>query len=127
MIGPIKTVGVYVEDQTKALEFYTQKLGFVLRRSIPMGPNANWIEVSPPDAESCLVLYPRSMMTDWEQRKPSIVFFCDDVEKTFQQLQSRGVHFNMPPKPLPWGTFASFVDLDGNEFGLTSQVIAEAV
>jgi lactoylglutathione lyase len=123
MIGPIKTVGVYVEDQAKALEFYTQKLGFVVRRSIPMGPTANWIEVSPPDAESCLVIYPRSMMTDWSQRKPSIVFHCSDVQETYRQLEARGVQFNMKPTPLPWGTFASFLDLDGNEFGLTSQEI----
>ncbi|HEV3386971.1 MAG TPA: VOC family protein [Gemmata sp.] len=125
MIGPIKTVGVYVEDQAKALEFYTQKLGFVVRRSIPMGPTANWIEVSAPGAESCLVLYPRSMMPDWSQRKLSIVFHCSDVEETYRQLEARGVRFNMQPTPLPWGMFASFTDLDGNEFGLTSQEIAE--
>jgi lactoylglutathione lyase len=125
MIGPIKTVGVYVEDQTKALEFYTQKLGFVLRRSVPMGPTANWLEVSPAGAESCLVLYPRSMMPDWEKRKLSIVFHCGDVEQTCRQLESQGVKLTMPPTPLPWGMFASFADLDGNEFGLTSQEIAK--
>lgn len=125
MIGPIKTVGVYVEDQTRSLEFYTQKLGFVLRRTIPMGPAANWLELSPPSAESSLVLYPKSMMADWAERKPSIVFHCADVEKTYRELQARGVHFNMEPKQLPWGMFASFLDPDGNEFGLTSQAIAD--
>jgi lactoylglutathione lyase len=55
MIGPIKTVGINVEDQQKALDFYTQKLGFVVRRSIPMGPGASWIEVSPPGAQTSFV------------------------------------------------------------------------
>lgn len=41
MIGPVKTVGIYVEDQEKAVEFYTWVLGFEVRRSLPMGPKAN--------------------------------------------------------------------------------------
>jgi len=124
MIGPIKTVGVYVEDQTRALEFWTKKLGFTLRRTVPMGPTANWLEVSPPDAQSCLVLYPKAMMPNWEQLKPSIVFHCADVEGECRKLEAAGVRITMPPTPLPWGMFAKFADPDGNEFGLTGQSIA---
>lgn len=125
MIGPIKTVAVYVADQEKALAFYTETLGFVVRRKIPMGPAANWIEVSPRGAESSLVLYPRAMMPDWEARKMSIVFHCPDVPGTCRELEERGVRFTMAPQPLPWGHFAAFVDLDGNEIGLTSQAVAD--
>jgi predicted enzyme related to lactoylglutathione lyase len=124
MIGPIKTVGIYVDDQPKAQAFWTQKLGFVVRRSIPMGPQANWIEVSPPGAETSLVLYPRSMMAGWEAMKPSVVFQCTDVEGYCKHLEQAGVRLTMPPTPLPWGTFAKFADDDGNEFGLTSQPLA---
>jgi predicted enzyme related to lactoylglutathione lyase len=124
MIGPIKTVGVYVADQQQALEFYNQKLGFQVRRRIPMGPGAEWIEVSPPGAETCLVLYPKSMMSNWTELKPSIVFHCADVVGTCDELESRGVQIVMRPKELPWGTFAMFADPDGNEFGLTSQELA---
>jgi predicted enzyme related to lactoylglutathione lyase len=124
MIGAIKTVGIYVEDQQRAVEFYTEKLGFTVRRSLPVGPNANWIEVSPPGAESSLVLYPRSMMENWAELKPSVVFHCSDVEETCRQLEAAGVSITMPPTPLPWGTFAKFADPDGNEFGLTSQELA---
>ena len=124
MFGPVKTVGVYVSDQLKAVEFYTQKLGFELRRSIPMGPHANWVEVAPPGAQTCLVLYPKSMMTNWAALKPSVVFHCPDVEATCKELQSRGVRITMPPTPMGWGTFAKFADLDGNEFGLTGQALA---
>jgi predicted enzyme related to lactoylglutathione lyase len=124
MIGPIKTVAIYVEDQERAVAFYAEKLGFVVRRRVTMGPDANWIEVSPPGAESCLVLYPRSQMPDWATRKPSVVFHCPDVEATCAELEGKGVTIRMAPTSLPWGIFASIVDPDGNELGLTSQRIA---
>jgi uncharacterized protein YjbI with pentapeptide repeats len=124
MIGPIKTVGVYVEDQKRAVAFYTEKLGFEVRRRLPMGPNAEWVEVAPPGAQSCLVLYPKSMMTDWAELKPSVVFRCSDVDAFCRRLESLGVRVPKPPAALPWGKFATFADPDGNEFGLTSQEIA---
>src|SRR5579859_6319454 len=105
MIGPIKTVGVYVEDQPKAVEFYTEKLGFEVRRRIPMGPHAEWIEVAPPGAQTCFVLYPKAMMTNWAELKPSVVFGCPDVESACARIESLGVRITMPPTPLPWGMF----------------------
>jgi predicted enzyme related to lactoylglutathione lyase len=124
MIGPIKTVCVYVEDQQRSVEFYTRKLGFEVRRSMPMGPKASWTELSPPGGQSCLVLYPKEMMPTWKEQKPAVVFHCADVEGTCRRLQEAGVTIPMPPTPLGWGTFAKFADPDGNEFGLTSQAIA---
>lgn len=91
MIGPIKTVGIYVEDQQKAIELYTQKLGFEVRRKEPMEPKAFWIEVAPPGAETRFVLYPKAMMPDWAQLKSSVVFHCPDVEKTCRRLEAAGV------------------------------------
>lgn len=125
MIGPVKTVGIYVEDQEKAVEFYAQKFGFELRRSVRLTPEANWVEVSPPGAETCLVLYPKAMMTNWAELKPSVVFHCADVEATCRRLESAGVELKMQPTKMGWGTFAMFVDLDGNQFGLTSRTLAE--
>lgn len=120
MIGPIKTVGVYVEDQQKAVEFYAHKLGFEVRHVQPMGPQAKWVEVSPPGGQSCLVLYPKALMPNWAELKPSVVFHCQDVAATCTKLESLGVRITMQPTPMAWGTFAKFLDLDGNEFGLTS-------
>ena len=62
MIGPIKTVAVYVEDQQQALEFYTDKLGFEVRRNETMMPGVNWVEVAPKGADTCVVIYPRALM-----------------------------------------------------------------
>lgn len=80
-----------MEDQQEAVEFWTQKVGFVVQRDQPMGPKASWIEVGPKDAESCLVIYPKSMMPNYQELKRSIVFLCDDIETTYEQLKANGV------------------------------------
>jgi predicted enzyme related to lactoylglutathione lyase len=114
----IATVAVYVENQEEALSFWTEKVGFVLHRSQSMGPNARWLEVGPEGAESCLVIYPKSMMEDWAERKPSVVFECGDIQEKYQEMSSRGVTFTEPPKQMHWGPFAMFLDTEGNWFGL---------
>ena len=120
MIGHIKTVAVYVEDQARSLEFYTGKLGFELRRNQSMGPGGSWIEVAPPGAQTCLVLYPRGLMTDWAERKGSIVFACEDAERTCAALSAKGVAIAEPARRMKWGTYAKFLDPDGNEFLVVS-------
>jgi predicted enzyme related to lactoylglutathione lyase len=124
MLGPIKTIGIYVTDQDAAVAFYTEKLGFVVRRRLSMGPGAEWIEVSPPGAETCLVLDPKAMMQDWHERKPSVVFYAADIETIHRELVDRGVEFTMPLAQMPRGKFAMLVDPDGNEIGITSQELA---
>ena len=116
MITYINTVGIYVEDQQRALEFWTEKVGFRVRRNEPMGPDASWIEVGPDNAQTRLVIYPKSMMSNWEELKPSIVFNCVDIEDTVDKLKANGVEFIEEPQKEKWGTYARFKDIDGNEF-----------
>jgi len=118
MIKQIATVAVYVEDQLKALAFWTEQVGFVVRRNEPMGPGANWMEVAPPGAQSCLVIYPKALMDTWAELKPSIVFECEDILVTAERMTAKGVKFTQEPRKMSWGTYAKFVDLDGNEFML---------
>ncbi len=80
MIKNIATVAVYVDDQQSALRFWTEQVGFEQKKRMPMGPSGDWLEVGPSDAESCLVIYPKSMMEDWAERKPSIVFECAAIQ-----------------------------------------------
>lgn len=124
MIEKIATAAVYVDDQQEAVKFWTEQVGFEVHRDKPMGPQASWIEVGPPGAESCLVIYPKSMMEDWVERKPSIVFECDDVQRTYEEMRERGVQFTQPPQEMPWGPFAVFVDPEGNWFGLRGRPIS---
>jgi lactoylglutathione lyase len=116
MITHISTVAVYVDDQEKSLEFWTEKVGFKVHRSETMSPTADWIEVGPENAQTCLVLYPKSMMQNWEELKASIVFNCADVDEMVSKLKSKGVEISGEPKKMKWGTYATFKDIDGNEF-----------
>jgi len=59
------------------------------------------------------------MSEDWQERKTSIVFHCPSVQETYDTLAPRGVEFTQVPTPMPWGNYATFVDPDGNSFGLT--------
>ena len=114
----IATVAIYVEDQNKALKFWTEQVGFVMHRSQPMGDGTTWIEVGPKDSETCIVIYPKTLMDDWAKRKPSIVFECDHLQKTYEEMTARGVQFTQLPKKMSWGPFAIFLDTEGNWFGL---------
>jgi predicted enzyme related to lactoylglutathione lyase len=116
MIQRMATVAVYVSDQKQAREFWTAKAGFEVRRETPMGNDTSWLEVAPPGAESALVLYPRAMMANWPELKPSIVFLCDDIAETHAKMSANGVHFLEEPTTMQWGSYARFADPDGNEF-----------
>ena len=98
VIRKIAIAAVYVEDQRSAVEFWTKQVGFTLHREKAMDLQASWIEMGPPHAESCLVIYPKSMMEDWAERKPSIVFECDNIQKTYDTMRNHGVQFTQPPK-----------------------------
>jgi predicted enzyme related to lactoylglutathione lyase len=117
-IGPIQVLSVYVEDQDRALHFYTDTLGFELRRDNPMADGYRWIEVAPQGAETALVLYPRAMEEHWQERKPSLVLHADDVRAVCQALAEAGVEIVMEPQTAPWGVFATIADPDGNRLSI---------
>jgi lactoylglutathione lyase len=120
MITNLTTVAVYVEDQQKAKDFWTSKVGFEVKAEFPMGPNASWLEVAPQNAQTHLVIYPKSMMQGHENMKASIVFACDNVLDTYETMKANGVEFKGEPQTMQWGTFVQFSDEDGNEFLLKS-------
>ncbi|WAH38881.1 VOC family protein [Alicyclobacillus dauci] len=117
MFNKIATVTVYVDDQEASEKFWVEKIGFEVQKKIPMGPNAHWIELSPPGAVSCITLYPKSMMEGWNQIKVGVVFQTNDIQNTYSELRAKGVNID-EPKELGFGIFTSFRDIDGNEFGL---------
>ena len=122
MIQRIATVTVYVDDQGKALQFWCNRVGFEVRRRESMGGAGTWLELAPKEADTCIVIYPRSLMPNWQELKPSIIFECADAEATYETLKSRGVEFTERPKRMAWGTYAKFLDTDGNEFLLRGPV-----
>jgi predicted enzyme related to lactoylglutathione lyase len=120
MIRRIKFGSIPVRDQDRALAFYTQKLGFNIVTDQPM-ENQRWIELSIPGAESDVVLFTPKEHESHIGTFAHISFWCDNAEKTYQELLQRGVEFEGPPQKMPWGSFVKFSDPDGNQFILSSK------
>src|SRR5690242_8193816 len=118
----IVVTSVLVDDQEKALRFYTDKLGFVKKCDIPMGA-ARWLTVvSPGDANGVeLLLEPDEHPAAGpfkqalvEDGIPFTSFGVDDVKAEFARLKSLGVHFTQPPVEMGPVTTAVFDDTCGN-------------
>jgi len=119
MIKRIKLISIPVQDQDRALEFYTEKLGFTIITDQPMGPQ-RWIELRIPGAETRLALFTAPGCESRIGTFTGISLDCEDVEKTHAELSKRGVVFESAPKKEPWGVFAQFNDSEGNSFVLSS-------
>ena len=106
----IKLTNVYVDDQEKALRFYTDKLGFVKKADFSQG-SFRWLTVvsaeEPGGVE--LVLQPSAFVPPAKAYQqalhqlgtPAAMFFVDDVKKEHERLQALGVTFTMPPTKRP--------------------------
>lgn len=116
MIKQIKFVSIPVRDQNRALDFYTEKLGFTIITDQPFDEKQRWIELRVPRAETRIVLFTTDADKDRIGSFMNISYLCDDIEKTYSELSVRGVEFNGSPKKEPWGTFAIFKDSEGNSF-----------
>lgn len=119
----IKLTSVFVDDQEKALKFYTEVLGFVKKTDIPVG-SARWITVVSPEGPEDVELalepngnpaakaFQEALM---QQGIPFTAFAVDDIQKEFQRLKGLGVKFTMEPTAVePTTTFAVFNDTCGN-------------
>jgi catechol 2,3-dioxygenase-like lactoylglutathione lyase family enzyme len=118
----IKLNSVLVDDQDKALKFYTEVLGFVKCREIPVGAY-RWITVvSPeghqdvelalePNANPAALTYQRAL---FEQRIPLTAFEVDDIQKDYRRLKNLGVLFTLEPTRAGPITLAVFSDTCGN-------------
>src|SRR5271154_4261961 len=101
----IKLTSVYVDDQEKALRFYTDVLGFAKKADFSNGP-FRWLTVASPDepegTELQLALnnnpdaktYQQAMLA---QNQPAIMLSSDDVKGDYERIKSRGAAFVMPP------------------------------
>lgn len=122
MITRIEFASIPVSDQVSALKFYTEKLGFEVLTDVPFDKEGSkrWIEVAPPGAQTKVVLFTCEGQEDRIGTFSNIVFATKDVHKTYEELKAKGVEFTQAPTVQPWGIFAQFKDLDGNEFVLSS-------
>jgi len=123
MISGVQKVIVPVDDQEKAKEFWTERLGFAVA-SDDRYDGGRWLEVAPPDGTPLLVLTPRrpdEPRREVDERLPhsDLFFTCADIEATHRELTGRGVRFHTPPTRMPFGWWAMFEDPDGTRYVLT--------
>ncbi|TDL49682.1 VOC family protein [Paenibacillus dendritiformis] len=118
----IIVTSIFVQNQDKALEFYSEKLGFVKKEDVPMG-KFRWITlVSPDDQEGTeLLLEPNDHPAAKEYQKklfaegiPVTMFGVADIRKEYQRLMEKGVRFTMEPTEMGKVTIAVFDDTCGN-------------
>jgi catechol 2,3-dioxygenase-like lactoylglutathione lyase family enzyme len=118
----IVVTNVFVDDQEKALRFYTDILGFVKKTEFPMG-EARWLTVVPPDDPDGteLLLEPDSHPAVGPFKRalvedgiPFTSFGVDDVQAEYERLRSAGVHFTQPPVQMGPVTTAVLDDTCGN-------------
>jgi catechol 2,3-dioxygenase-like lactoylglutathione lyase family enzyme len=122
----IKLTSVMVDDQDRALKFYTEVLGFVKKRDEPVGAY-KWLTVVSPEGpdEIELLLEPNANPLGrtfqkglYEQGIPATIFFVDDVEREYKRLKALGVRFTSEPEKTAYGTNATFDDTCGNLISL---------
>jgi catechol 2,3-dioxygenase-like lactoylglutathione lyase family enzyme len=123
----IKLTSVYVDDQDKALKFYTEVLGFLKKQDIPVG-NFKWLTVvSPEDPDGVQMLlepdenpaakaFKAALVA---QGMPMTTFFVDDIWKESERMKQLGVIFTMEPTTIGPTTVAIFDDTCGNLIQLT--------
>jgi catechol 2,3-dioxygenase-like lactoylglutathione lyase family enzyme len=118
----ITVTSVLVDDQAKALRFYTEVLGFLKKRDIPLG-EASWLTVISPDQPNGpeLLLEPDGHPAAGpfkaalvEDGIPFTTFSVDDVDSEYERLRSRGVTFTQPPTEMGTVKTAVFDDTCGN-------------
>ena len=123
----IKLTSVYVDDQEKALRFYSEVLGFVKKADFSNGP-FRWLTVASPEdpdgTELQLALnnnpaaktYQQAL---FEQRQPAAMFYSDDVQADYERMKSLGAEFTMPPTDVTASKIAVVDDTCGNLIQLT--------
>jgi predicted enzyme related to lactoylglutathione lyase len=123
----IKLTSIHVDDQDRALRFYTEVLGFAKKTDIPAGEYRWLTVVSPEEQEGAeLLLEPNDnpaaktyQQALHEQNIPAAVFHTDDLQRECDRLAGQGVTFTTPLTKEAWGSMAVLDDTCGNLIQLT--------
>ena len=118
----IKLTSVYVDDQEKALRFYTEVLGFAKKADFSQGP-FRWLTVAsqeePDGTELQLALNNNPAAKAYQQAifqqgQPAAMFYTDDVQADYERMKARGAEFTMPPTDVTAAEIAMLKDTCGN-------------
>ena len=123
----IKVTSVYVDDQEKALRFYTEVLGFAKKNDFSNGPY-RWLTVAPAEDPDGIELQlalnnnPAAQAYQeaiFQQNQPAIMFFTDDLQADYERMKARGAEFTMPPTDVTASKIAMLKDTCGNLIQVT--------
>ena len=126
----IKLTSVHVDDQEKALHFYTEVLGFVKKTDFTNGP-FRWLTVASPEeadgTELQLALNDNPAAKAYQQAlfqqgQPAAMFFTDDVQADYERMKAQGAEFTMPPTDVTGSKIARLNDTCGNLLQVTQLV-----
>ena len=118
----IKLTSVYVDDQDKALRFYTEVLGFAKKTDFSQGP-FRWLTVGSPEEpdgtqlQLALNNHPAAktyQQAIFQQGQPAAMFNTDDVKGDYERIKARGAQFTIPPTDVTGSTIALLNDTCGN-------------
>jgi predicted enzyme related to lactoylglutathione lyase len=118
----IKLTSVYVDNQEKALRFYTEVLGFAKKADFSQGP-FRWLTVTSPEdpngTELQLALDDNPAAKTFQQARfqqgqPAAIFNTDDIKGDYERIKARGAEFTMPPTDVTASTIAMLHDTCGN-------------
>src|SRR5271170_263841 len=123
----IKLTTVYVDDQEKALHFYTEVLGFVKKSDFSQGPY-RWLTVAsseePDGTELQLALNNNPadkahQQAKFQQNQPAATFFTDNLQADYERMKAAGAGFTMPPTDVKYAWIATLNDTCGNLIQVT--------
>ncbi len=120
----IQTIPLVVRDKAKALEFYTEKIGFD-KKTDATNNGYRYVTVGPKGQDLELLLWEVGSFDAGGQSKnwkpasaPPVLMKVEDCRAMFAELKSKGVVFTQEPEENPWSTSATFSDPDGNLFSI---------
>jgi catechol 2,3-dioxygenase-like lactoylglutathione lyase family enzyme len=119
LLRRINYVGIPTRDQERALAFWTETMGCIIKTDRFIGAK-RWIELAIPGAQTGLLLLTPEGQLDRVGTLFNGSFGCADVEYAYEKLRARGVEFLGPPERRPF-PHAYFKDPDGNTFFLSSR------
>jgi predicted enzyme related to lactoylglutathione lyase len=123
----IKVTTIHVDDQEKAVRFYTEVLGFTKKTDFSQGPY-RWVTVASPEDPNGVELqlalnnnpaakaYQEAL---FQQNQPAMMFFTDDVQGDYERIKAHGAEFTMPPTDVTASTITMLKDTCGNLIQLT--------
>ena len=129
----VKVIGIPVQDQEKALKFYTEKLGFLKKIDIPISEHSRWLTVVSKEEQDGPEILLEPAPNHFEPAKvyqkalfdagiPYTQFNVDDVQKEYERLTKLGVEFSVKPTEMGTVKIAVFNDTCGNNIQIVQML-----